>query len=894
MCETAVTFGPADADSRYFPALLQRLSILILLLAVAMITTSCGTSAQAAATQNVAEGGLKLSQNLPKGAINETYNAVIAVSGGKSPYHFSVRTGALPPGVHLNASTGTLSGKPTSTGTFTFEIVVNDAPGSERGSHGFALGISTAGGTGTGGGSGTVIVKISPTSAILLSAQTKQFTATVSGTSNTAVTWSATAGSVNATGLYTAPTVTAQGTATVTATSNADPTKSASAAVTVNPVNNQALQITTGGLPAGEQGASYSASFSATGGTEPYSWSVSAGAPPAGVVLSANGDLSGMPTSSGTFSFTVTVADSTGATANGNFSVTVTAGGNFDGPAELPRVTVPTAMADTPAPGNVVNVNAGADLQAAMNNANCGDTLQLQAGATFSGKFIVPAKSCDNSHWIIIRTSSPDSALPPEGQRATPCYAGVASLVGRPSFNCSNPKNVMVKVQISTKGDGPFQLAPGANFYRFIGLEVTRPVGAPGPARLISGQGTLDHIIVDRSWLHGQPQDETHAGVNLDGATYTAVIDSYLNDFHCISKSGACVDSHAVAGGVSFTQDGPFKIQDNFLEASGEAVMFGGGPANLTPTDIQILGNHFWKPWQWMPGNPNFVGGADGNPFVVKNHLELKNAVRVLVEANLMENDWGGFSQSGYSILLTPKNQHVVQTGGDVCPLCQVTDVTIRYVHASHSGGGIQMATALSGDGKDGAPALAGTRWSIHDVLLDDLSKKYVGGGTVFLLLNAWPKNGLNTVTINHVTGFPDSDGHMMLIGDVGGNAPMYGLVFTNNMIVTGAHPIWNTGGATSCSFKDIPLSTVTKCFATFTFSNNALVAPPAAYPPSTWPANNMFPQTIPVVNFVNYNNGNDGNYELQAASPYKNKGTDGKDLGADIVGLNAALANVE
>ena len=56
----------------------------------------------------------------------------------------------------------------------------------------------------------------------------------------------------------------------------------------------------------------------------------------------------------------------------------------------------------------------------------------------------------------------------------------------------------------------------------------------------------------------------------------------------------------------------------------------------------------------------------------------------------------------------------------------------------------------------------------------------------------------------------------------------------------------------------------------------------------------NMLPQTINDAGFVNYNNANGGNYELQPSSPYKNKGTDGKDLGADIVGLNAALANVE
>ena len=71
-------------------------------------------------------------------------------------------------------------------------------------------------------------------------------------------------------------------------------------------------------------------------------------------------------------------------------------------------------------------------------------------------------------------------------------------------------------------------------------------------------------------------------------------------------------------------------------------------------------------------------------------------------------------------------------------------------------------------------------------------------------------------------------------------------------------------------------------------------MATPPAVPPSVWPANNMFPETVADVQFVNYNNGNGGNYELLSSSPYKNKGTDGKDLGADIVGLNAALANIE
>src|SRR5207248_1110404 len=77
----------------------------------------------------------------------------------------------------------------------------------------------------------TVAVAISPTSASLQAGGTQQFTATVTGTTNTAVTWSATGGTISSSGLYTAPST--AGTYTVTATSVADSTKSASARVTV-------------------------------------------------------------------------------------------------------------------------------------------------------------------------------------------------------------------------------------------------------------------------------------------------------------------------------------------------------------------------------------------------------------------------------------------------------------------------------------------------------------------------------------------------------------------------------------------------------------------------------------------------------------------------------------
>jgi hypothetical protein len=567
----------------------------------------------------------------------------------------------------------------------------------------------------------------------------------------------------------------------------------------------------------------------------------------------------------------------------------------YDGPAQLPIATVASSMADTPAPGTIISVHAGDDLQAALNAAQCGDTIQLQGGATFTGIFKFPARNCDNNHWIIVRTGSPDTALPAEGQRLTPCYAGVASLPGRPQYTCNNPQNVLAKL-VDSGLIGPVIFQTGANHYRLIGLELTRPTGTRGAVTLISVApgGTASYIVLDRSWVHGTTQDESQYGFKLSGTNNVAVVDSYFSDFHCTAISGSCTEAHAVHGGSGNYQDGTYKIEDNFLEASGQAILFGGAAATTTPTDITIRFNHFFKPWQWMKGNSPFQGGTSDNPFIVRHHLEFKNAIRVLIEDNLLENVWGGFGETGDAILLTPKSQHI-KSGDNVCPICQVTDVTVRYTHIIHASGGIEIATVLSGNGANGAPALAGTRFSIHDVVMDDISRSYIGGGWLFSLGNNWQANPLNTITIDHITGFPDYEGGILALGNKMSNPQMYGFVFTNSIVTAGRYPIWNaSGGVTSCAHSDVPLTSLNNCFTSYTFDNNALVAAPAHYPASAWPTGNMFATSANTVDFAQYDNSNGGNYQLMPDSPYKNMGSDGRDLGADIAGLNAALAGVE
>jgi hypothetical protein len=737
-----------------------------------------------------------------------------------------------------------------------------------------------------------IAISLSPATATISSGGRQQFSAALTSTSNTAVTWHASAGTISSSGLFTAPSVAASTKVTVTATSIADGSVVATSQVTVQPLSK--LSFTINSLPAGTAGTPYSIALTATGGTAPYLWQITGGSLPQGLSLDqGNGLISGITAQTGTFSFTASVTDANSTNAKSSLALAMTSSttGNFDGPAELPRVYVSSDLADTPAPGNVISVAKGGDFQQALNSAKCGDTIALQAGAVFTGSFTVPAPTCDNGHWIIVRTSAPDSSLPPEGTRISPCYAGVSSLPGRPAFNCTSTNNVLAKLQYSGQGSGPITLATGANHYRFIGLEITRTPRTGVVYDLVFSQGNAaDHIIFDRSWFHGTAQDETQRGIGLSGTTYTAIVDSYFTDFHCVSGTGACVDAQAIAGGLGDLVSGPYKIVDNFLEASTECFILGGGAATITPTDVEIRRNHLFKPMTWMKGQPGYVGGADGNPFSVKNLFELKNAQRVLFEANVLENTWGGFSQAGFAILLTPKNQAIGTA--NVCPLCQVLDVTIRYVTISHVGGAMQIGNGLSSNG--GAP-LAGQRYSIHDVTADDIdATKYTGYGTFAQVSMGHGSPVLQDVTINHVTGF--QPGVMLNLGDdIAVNPPMNNFVFTNNLVNAGTSPTQTTGGGTAnCAYYPVPLTSLAACFRRYTFSHNAVISSPANFPPSAYPSGNFFPATIRAVGFMNFNNGNGGDYHLQSASPYKNAGTDGKDIGADIDAIQAAIAGVQ
>jgi len=874
--------------------------LLTLLLCLTSLSIACGASGASSklspSDEAAPSGALRVSAPPAQATVGAAYNAVSSVTGGTAPYVFSIASGSLPTGLSLNSSTGSITGIPRVAGNYNFTLSVSTIPGKQNGAtpldsssmySGSESGSTSAHIAVSAGGSGPSgpILSISPASMTLASQAQQQFTASISGTANTGVTWSANTGSISSSGVFTAPKVTGNTSAVITATSVANASSHATATVTVTPPNS--LAIATAALEGAEAGAPYADSLSATGGMPPYQWSFTTGSLPSGIQLQgSSGAIAGTTTVIGSFPFTAKVTDSSGHTATTALTLTVSSNSGFDGPAQLPLIYIQSALSNTPAPGSTINVNTAANLQSALNSASCGDMIQLQAGATFSGIFNFPAKSCDDNHWIIVRTSSDDSLLPAEGSRLTPCYAGVTSLPGRPAFQCASTKNVLAKLLMPTGGNsGPINFAEGANHYRLIGLEVTRVAGTGIVYALASviNSGPANNVIFDRVWLHGTAHDDTTRGIDLGGSTYTAIVDSSFTDFHCTSLTGACTDAQAINGGLNGYSMGPYKITDNFLESSGENILFGGGAATATPTDIEVSRNHMFKPMTWMKGQPGFVGGPTGNPFIVKNLFELKNAQRVLLDSNIMEDSWGGFSQVGFGILLTPVNQ------SGLCNTCTVTDVTIRYSTISHVGAGLQIANALTGS------AGQGQRYSIHDIVIDDIDgPKYSGPGEFAQLSIAPGEPVLQNVTINHITAFPPNT--MFIVGAFP-PTQLKNIAVTNSIVDAGVYPVWSTGNNGSqvnCAAQDNPLKTFKACFNSYAFSTNAIIDPPALASPANWPSGNFFPATTAAVQFVNYNGGNGGDYHLQPSSPYKNRGSDGKDIGADVDAIDSAIAGVE
>ena len=498
------------------------------------------------------------------------------------------------------------------------------------------------------------------------------------------------------------------------------------------------------------------------------------------------------------------------------------------GPPDLPKVKVDVpAIAVT---GRTIHVPPDGSLQDALDEATPGDAITLTPGATYRGPFELPRK--DGEQWIVIASAAKN--LPAAGTRVSPSDA---------------PK----MPKIIAESGSVFRAEAGAHHYRLVGLEIapadgtalTNLVELGGDDRAL--EALPHHIIIDRCYLHGDRKEGSRRGVSLN-ASHVAVVDSYLSDF-----KERTADAQALSG---WNGPGPFRIAGNYLEASGENIMFGGGdPAipNLVPADIEIVRNHMAKPLRWKKDDPSF----EGTEWAVKNLFELKNARRVLIDGNLFEYNWP-HAQNGFAVLFTVRNQD----GG--APWSIVEDVTFSNNVVRHVAAGINI---LGHD--DNHPSEQARRIAIRNNVFLDVGGTW-GNGRLFQLLE-----GTHGVAIVHNTAF--QTGSLLFGGD---HPPHTGFVFEGNVVPHNEYGITASGTGPGNQ-------TLEKFFPGAVFRGNVIVGAKAA----NYPVNNAFPASLEEIGAVLPQHGAKLALPQLTLRGSSGRGAaDGGPPGADIAAVQKAL----
>ncbi|WP_425611824.1 putative Ig domain-containing protein [Xanthomonas campestris] len=381
---------------------------------------------------------------LPAATRGTAYSQTLSASGGTAPYTYALASGALPAGLTL-ASNGTLSGTATVEGSFNFTVTATDA-GSFTANQAYSLTVA---------GPNLVLPASSLPAGTAGQAYSASITPATGGTAP--YSYALTAGAlptgvvvdVATGGLSGTPTVAGTFNFTLTVSdSTPSPAAQASRSYTLT-IAAPVIVVAPTALPAATRGTAYSQTLSASGGTAPYTYAVSAGNVPAGLTLASNGTLSGTATVEGSFNFTVTATDANTFTASQAYAVTV-AGPNLALPASsLPAGTAGQAYtaAISPATGGTAPysyaLTAGALPSGVVLDAATG---ALSGTPTVSGTF----------NFTLTVTDSTPSPAAQANQSYTLSIAGATLVPGQPTLPPAVRGTPYSQVLTATGGVAPY------------------------------------------------------------------------------------------------------------------------------------------------------------------------------------------------------------------------------------------------------------------------------------------------------------------------------------------------------------------------------------------------------------------------------------------------------
>jgi hypothetical protein len=484
--------------------------------------------------------------------------------------------------------------------------------------------------------------------------------------------------------------------------------------------------------------------------------------------------------------------------------------------------------------GNEIILDADGDLQAALKAAKFGDTIVLQAGAIYSGSFLLPYKGAGtgtDADYITIRTSDL-GGISKEGDRIKPALHARA----------------MPKV-VSTN-----QYAIGteqrAHHYRFIGIEFSPTADSKYVYNLVD-LGASDynsyslfphHLVFDRCYVHSTGLGKARRGFALNSAE-TTVINSHVSGF-----AGEGDETQAIAG---WNGPGPFHIINNYLEGGAEILIFGGADpsiADLIPSDIEIRRNYFYRPPEWA------------GRVTIKGSFELKNARRVIVDGNVLESS----NPRQTAFVITVRNQ------GGKAAWSTIQDVQITNNISRHANAGMNF---LARD--DQFPSVEAKNIRVANNLFLDVESP--GESSYFIQIS-----GGDSMIVEHNT--------VQQIGNIlsAYSNPGKNFVFRNNIIQYNLYGIACFIQGAAC--PDVPYC---NCFPGATVKGN-IIADNANQSATnqiekSLPAGNFFVPSYDQLGFQDYSR---GDWRIAANSRYRKKATDGKDPGIDFAAFEASGVN--
>jgi hypothetical protein len=563
-------------------------------------------------------------------------------------------------------------------------------------------------------------------------------------------------------------------------------------------------------------------------------------------------------------------------------------------PASLVLPTVPQSCAIPVYPANyssTVAVNTFADLQAALNAAQCGTRIVVTAGVTYIGNLIVPSTRCPASNRILVESS----AIAMLKQWAVPARA----LAGTKRFPALSSNSSAATMAVSDNSAG----------WYFVGLEFTADPIAKNMYPIIAmGEQTtsiaaLPHdITFDRCLIHPAPCpangvcNYVQRGITLDAVNGTVIFSNIW---------GIVAPGMDTQGIMAYNSPGPFLIAYNDVEASGENIMFNtecpqsgygpgvwGIPDCVVPSDGTITHNHLIKQRAWR----SLPVGCDPNKYQcynVKNSFEIKHGQRMLVDSNWFDTTYA----SGQAEFLI---ENCFATGPYVCQ-----DLTVTSNLFEH---GPEIA-AIAGNGN----FQTGQRVLFRNNVAVDISGVNWGGsGLSFQLQNT---NGFisdhNTIInqpVLYMNGLafsdapPSSDKNFRWTNNI-----QYGSPFANAMSAGATLAALPSPAIANAAFVGDPWPNLSEMYNTYgtpaypsawnIYTPRSSAIPVTGQPGCSWnnkPLLPCWPLDWVVVGFTDFNGGNAGTnlpgLVLGPSSPYRGKGTDSMDLGANVSAVMKAV----